>query len=38
MMVLMALATTFMTSPLLELIYPPRLIRRAPGEEEEALS
>jgi Kef-type K+ transport system membrane component KefB len=29
MMVLMALVTTFMTSPLLELIYPPRLIRDA---------
>lgn len=28
MMVLMALATTFMTTPLLELIYPSRLIRR----------
>lgn len=28
MMVLMALATTFMTSPLLELVYPARLIRR----------
>src|SRR3712207_7933096 len=27
MLVLMALATTFMTSPLLELIYPARLIR-----------
>lgn len=34
MMVLMALATTFMTSPLLELVYPARLIRRtaAPGD------
>ncbi|HEX2189633.1 MAG TPA: cation:proton antiporter, partial [Longimicrobiaceae bacterium] len=39
MMVVMALATTFMTTPLLELIYPARLIRReavgqldAPGE------
>ena len=32
MMVLMALVTTLMTSPLLELIYPARLIRRdAPG-------
>ena len=30
MMVLMALATTFMTSPLLELVYPARLIRDAP--------
>jgi len=29
MMVMMALITTFMTSPLLELIYPPRLIREA---------
>lgn len=29
MMVLMALFTTFMTSPLLELIYPPRLIRQS---------
>ncbi|HEU4559343.1 MAG TPA: cation:proton antiporter, partial [Longimicrobium sp.] len=28
MMVMMALVTTFMTSPLLELVYPPRLIRR----------
>ncbi|HVG45678.1 MAG TPA: cation:proton antiporter [Longimicrobium sp.] len=35
MMVMMALATTFMTSPLLEVIYPPRLIRRAAGEEHE---
>jgi Kef-type K+ transport system membrane component KefB len=35
MMVLMALATTFMTSPLLELVYPARLIRRASEEEEE---
>jgi Kef-type K+ transport system membrane component KefB len=34
MMVLMALATTFMTSPLLELVYPPRLIRRTPAGEE----
>jgi len=37
MMVIMALATTFMTSPLLELVYPPRLIRRtgidAEGDE-----
>jgi Kef-type K+ transport system membrane component KefB len=33
MMVLMALATTFMASPLLALIYPPRLIR-AEAEEE----
>jgi Kef-type K+ transport system membrane component KefB len=33
MMVLMALATTFMTSPLLELVYPARLIRRGPGGE-----
>jgi len=34
MMVLMALATTFMTSPLLELVYPARLIRHpdAPGD------
>jgi Kef-type K+ transport system membrane component KefB len=37
MMVLMALATTFMTSPLLELVYPARLIRHA-DEEEEPLS
>jgi len=40
MMVLMALATTFMTSPLLELVYPPRLIRRTAmgedGDEHEA--
>lgn len=41
MMVLMALVTTFMTSPLLELVYPPRLIRRTsagatPGEIEDA--
>jgi nucleotide-binding universal stress UspA family protein len=36
MMVLMALVTTFMTSPLLELIYPMRLVRReALGAEEE---
>lgn len=38
MMVLMALVTTFMTTPLLERIYPARLIRReviaADGEEE----
>jgi Kef-type K+ transport system membrane component KefB len=36
MMVMMALVTTFMTSPLLELIYPARLIRadRAPAESE----
>ncbi|HEX6746593.1 MAG TPA: cation:proton antiporter [Longimicrobium sp.] len=36
MMVLMALATTFMTSPLLEVVYPARLIRRdtIDGEEE----
>jgi Kef-type K+ transport system membrane component KefB len=36
MMVLMALVTTFMTSPLLEAIYPARLIRREVlgGEEE----
>jgi hypothetical protein len=33
-MVLMALFTTFMTSPLLELVYPPRLIRHAQVEEE----
>jgi Kef-type K+ transport system membrane component KefB len=33
MMVLMALATTFMTSPLLELVYPARLIRREGVEE-----
>jgi Kef-type K+ transport system membrane component KefB len=32
MMVLMALVTTFMTSPLLELIYPARLIREASAE------
>jgi Kef-type K+ transport system membrane component KefB len=31
MMVLMALATTFMTSPLLELVYPARLLRHAPA-------
>jgi Kef-type K+ transport system membrane component KefB len=31
MMVMMALITTFMTSPLLELIYPARLIRDADG-------
>ncbi|HEX8241956.1 MAG TPA: cation:proton antiporter [Longimicrobium sp.] len=36
MMVLMALATTFMTTPLLELVYPARLIRRAGlGDAEE---
>ncbi|HEX8904495.1 MAG TPA: cation:proton antiporter, partial [Longimicrobiaceae bacterium] len=34
MMVLMALATTFMTSPLLELVYPARLIRRTSRDEE----
>ncbi|HEX8906199.1 MAG TPA: cation:proton antiporter [Longimicrobiaceae bacterium] len=34
MMVLMALATTFMTSPLLELVYPARLIRRTTVDEE----
>ncbi|HEX8210854.1 MAG TPA: cation:proton antiporter [Longimicrobium sp.] len=37
MMVLMALVTTFMTSPLLEWIYPARMIRRdagVPGEPE----
>ena len=34
MMVLMALVTTFMTSPLLELVYPARLIRDAPEEED----
>ena len=33
MMVLMALATTFMTSPLLELVYPARLIRRTAPED-----
>lgn len=33
MMVLMALATTFMASPLLALIYPPRLIRAEAAEE-----
>jgi Kef-type K+ transport system membrane component KefB len=33
MMVLMALATTFMTSPLLELVYPARLIRRTSAGE-----
>jgi Kef-type K+ transport system membrane component KefB len=37
MMVLMALATTFMTSPLLELVYPARLIRHA-QEDAEPLS
>ncbi|HEU4452570.1 MAG TPA: cation:proton antiporter [Longimicrobium sp.] len=36
MMVLMALVTTFMTSPLLELIYPPRLIRAAADSGAEA--
>jgi Kef-type K+ transport system membrane component KefB len=35
MMVLMALATTFMTSPLLELVYPARLIRHAHAPDEE---
>jgi Kef-type K+ transport system membrane component KefB len=35
MMVLMALATTFMTSPLLELVYPARLIRHAHAADEE---
>ena len=35
MMVLMALITTFMTSPLLELIYPARLIREADEAPEE---
>jgi hypothetical protein len=35
MMVMMALATTFMTSPLLELVYPPRLIRHAHAPDEE---
>jgi len=35
MMVLMALATTFMTSPLLELVYPARLIRHAHAHDEE---
>jgi len=34
MMVLMALATTFMTSPLLELVYPARMIRRAGAGDE----
>ncbi|MFL5382027.1 MAG: cation:proton antiporter [Longimicrobiaceae bacterium] len=38
MMVLMALATTFMTSPLLELVYPARLIRHASEEEEEEVA
>ncbi len=33
MMVMMALVTTFMTSPLLELVYPARLIRESPAEE-----
>lgn len=33
MMVLMALATTFMTTPLLELVYPPRLIRSAGADD-----
>ena len=37
MMVLMALATTVMTSPLLELIYPPRLIRHAHADDEAPL-
>ena len=37
MMVLMALATTFMTSPLLELVYPARLIRHA-SEDADPLS
>ena len=38
MMVLMALVTTFMTSPMLARIYPTRLLRGArqlPGEESE---
>ncbi|HEV7589759.1 MAG TPA: cation:proton antiporter [Longimicrobium sp.] len=35
MMVVMALATTFMTSPLLELVYPARLIRHAHAADEE---
>jgi Kef-type K+ transport system membrane component KefB len=35
MMVMMALATTFMTSPLLELVYPARLIRHAHAADEE---
>ncbi|HEX8695919.1 MAG TPA: cation:proton antiporter [Longimicrobium sp.] len=34
MLVLMALATTFMTSPLLELVYPARLIRADQAEAE----
>lgn len=33
MMVLMALATTFMTSPLLELVYPARMIRRTAPDD-----
>lgn len=37
MMVLMALATTFMTSPLLEWVYPARLIRVEEAEEPEHL-
>jgi hypothetical protein len=36
MMVLMALATTFMTSPLLEVVYPARLIRHAHAAGAEA--
>ncbi|HEU5055953.1 MAG TPA: cation:proton antiporter, partial [Kofleriaceae bacterium] len=35
MMVLMALITTAMTTPMLELIYPPRLIREASAEIED---
>ena len=35
MMVLMALATTVMTSPLLALVYPARLIRHVPADDED---
>jgi Kef-type K+ transport system membrane component KefB len=38
MMVLMALTTTFMTSPLLEVVYPARLIRRETAEAPEEAS
>ncbi|HET7461360.1 MAG TPA: cation:proton antiporter [Longimicrobium sp.] len=36
MMVLMALATTFMTSPLLELVYPARLLRHSDAAPDDA--
>jgi len=35
MMVLMALATTVMTSPLLALVYPAHLIRHTPADDED---